>query len=121
MLLIARTTRRRVAGALGAATLVVLLSLAAAPPAPAGQRLCGRVVAADGAPFAVMVLRGPASCRTARQVLRAYFDSDAACGGSSCVRRLRGWPCQAAEWEAFPRLALCSTRRARVAAFSYAA
>jgi hypothetical protein len=97
---------------------VVILALPS-PPSAAGSRSCG-LIRADGAPIAVEVIRGRTRCRTARRVLRAYLASDAPCQGSAWVRKHRGWTCATAAALAFPRLASCTRRRARIAAYSTA-
>jgi hypothetical protein len=73
-----------------------------------------------GARIGIKVCRGSVTCGTARRVIRAYFNSDTACEGSSCVRRHRGWACQTAAAYAFPRLASCESARKRIGAYSTA-
>lgn len=105
-----------------ALSLAVVLAIAAAiAPGPAhAARACGFATTADGAHVHVKVIRGRASCRSARRVLRRYLDSTAPCTGSSCVRPDGRWTCQSAPAAAFPRLASCASRRSRVAAYSTA-
>jgi hypothetical protein len=95
--------------------------LAVALPAAAhADRGCGTTRLNDGATVHIRILRGPASCATARDTLRRYLHSHGRCGGSSCYRRIAGWDCQSAGSGAFPRLASCSRGARRVAAYSLA-
>ncbi len=87
---------------------------------PHAARGCGYASLADGARVHVKVLRGATSCRSARRVLRRYLDSIGPCQGSSCVRPHGRWTCHLAPIAAFPRLASCTSGRARVAAYSTA-
>jgi len=89
-------------------------------PAPAqAARSCG-IAYNDVGPYGVAVDRGRVSCSAARRVLRRYFSSRAACEGSSCVRRQRGWTCQTAAAFAYPRLASCQRGRLLVRAIAIA-
>jgi hypothetical protein len=95
-------------------------ALAAFPAAAHADRRCGHVSLDDGATVHVRVLRGAATCSTARFILRRYLDSTAPCAGSSCVRRVRDCTCQTAGLHDFPRLASCTRPRRRIAAYSLA-
>ena len=95
----------------------VVLAAMAQPAAALADRSCGVGFNAVG-PYGVAVQRGAVGCATARGVLRRYFGSHARCGGSSCLRRQRGWTCQTAPVSAFPRLASCRRGRSLVQAFA---
>src|SRR3954469_4198224 len=93
----------------------------APPPAAAhADRGCGTTRLNDGAAVHIRILRGPATCATARGTLRRYLHAHAPCGGSSCYRRIAGWDCQTPGYSAFPRLASCSRGNRWVAANSLA-
>lgn len=96
----------------------VLITAAAAAPAPAA-RSCG-TFAVDGARLHAKVIKGPARCETAKRILRRYLTSNAPCSGSGCARRINGWRCSAAAAYAFPRLASCTRKHTRIAAYSTA-
>ena len=100
--------------------LAAALSAAAGLPQPArAAKGCGAYTG-PGGPYAVRVLKGDVSCRTAQRVLRRYATSEHPCEGSSCVRTQRRWTCQAAAYHAFPRLFSCQRAKRRVAAYSLA-
>jgi hypothetical protein len=106
-----------------AITLACATALAVAAPAsahPTAGRSCGLFTDRDGARIGAVVLHGGTTCSTTKRVLRAYIDSNAPCDGSACVRRHFGWTCAAAAAYAFPRLASCTRRTARIAAYSTA-
>jgi len=91
-----------------AASIFVLMSLAAVAPAAEGAKKCGKVKGSDGwsgQVVTVRVQRGRVSCRVARRVARRFF-SDAARfhqgpdfarsywtvrGGWRGGRRMNGW------------------------------
>src|SRR4051812_43649266 len=96
---------------LAPAVVVSVVLAAVALPAPAlADRSCGVVFNAVG-PYGVAVQRGAVGCAPARRVLNWYFGSHGPCGGSSCLRRQRGWACQTAPASAYPRLASCQRGR----------
>jgi hypothetical protein len=101
---------------LAATALTAVLVLVSAMPARAVGG-CGSIKS-HGARVYVAVERGRPGCRTARRVLSTYLNSHARCGGSACVRHF-GWTC-ASSYSSFPRLASCTRRRQRIAAYSRA-
>src|SRR3954470_24027975 len=72
----------------------------------------------DGQQIGVVIERGKPKCTTAKKVLRAYLRSNAACGGSACVRRHLGWTCESAKAPDWPQLASCDEGRSRIAAYA---
>jgi hypothetical protein len=110
---------RRLVRLVPAVVVSVVLAAVAQPAGASAGRSCGVAFNAVG-PYGVAVQRGGVGCATARGVLRRYFGSHARCGGSSCVRRQRGWACQTAPAFAFPRLASCQRGRSLVRAFAIA-
>lgn len=99
------------------AVLAAVLVLVSAMPAQAVGG-CGSIKS-HGTRVYVAVERGRPGCRTVRRVLSTYLNSHASCGGSACVRRHFGWTC-ASSYSSFPRLASCTRRRQRIAAYSRA-
>jgi len=106
------------------ACLALLLAMTAAiallPAEPAlAAKECG-AYRGKGGPYAVRVLRGPVTCKTARRVLRRYATSKAPCDGSGCYRTQKGWTCGSGGTQAFPRLFSCQRGKKRVGAYSLA-
>jgi hypothetical protein len=78
-----------------AVAVVVLASLAAAPrPAGAVVR-CGTISAPQV--FRVRIVKGPATCRTARRVLKVFLTKDVSPRGWFCAR---GHASQSQPWAA---------------------
>jgi hypothetical protein len=103
---------------LAAAFALLAATLALPMPADAAGG-CGNF-RSDGAAVHAKVIRGRATCTTARRVLRRYLSSTAPCSGSACVRYDAGWVCATATTTAFPRLASCRRGATVIAAYSSA-
>lgn len=68
--------------------------LALAPSAHSARRNCSAPLEVKQARYAVAVVRGPVTCRSARAILRSYLSAPRSrCGGSACYIRVRGWDC----------------------------
>ena len=116
-----RSTRLpRPALLLALAAAVAALAVFTASAAAHGDRGCGTVHLNDGASVHTRVLQGDVACWTARRTLRRYFNSTAQCAGSSCLREIGPWTCQAAGYHDFPRLASCNRPGRWIAAYSLA-
>jgi hypothetical protein len=109
--------RRRLVRLAPAVVVSVVLAAVAQPASASADRSCGVRFNAIG-PYGVAVQRGAVGCAVARRVLRRYFGSHGRCGGSSCLRRQRGWMCQTALVSVYPRLASCQRGRSLVQAIA---
>jgi|tagenome__1003787_1003787.scaffolds.fasta_scaffold19236735_1 hypothetical protein len=72
----------------------------------------------DGQPVGVVIEKAKRTCATAKKVLRTYGRSEAACGGSACVRKQLGWTYESATAADWPRLASCNRGKNVVAAYA---